>query len=170
MLQLNFYGAKYHFSFLASIYLFNIYLALPKSQAWGLCFYWNYAREAGVEAFPVGQSVGRWLAFPKAFLISFGKAIRELCGTALKQSTHTTFRLWCHAFIPATVNKHLLCARHYTKYWGFSGEQVKQGVPMKLRKDRCERNNHQYDTLKSRWANNPWEYSVERNSLLGRTG
>ena len=33
MLQLNFYGAKYHFSFLASIYLFNIYLALPKSQA-----------------------------------------------------------------------------------------------------------------------------------------
>lgn len=91
-------------------------------------------------------SVGRWLAFPKAFLIPFGKAIRESCGTALKQSTHTTFRLRCHAFVPATVNKHLLRARHYTKYWGFSGEQVKQGAPMKLRKDRCERNNHQYDT------------------------
>ena len=56
MLQLNFYGAKYHFSFLASIYLFNIYLALPKSQA---CASTVIMREAGVEAFPVGQSVGR---------------------------------------------------------------------------------------------------------------
>ena len=41
----------------------------------------------------MGQRVGRWLAFPNAFLIPFGKAIRESCGTALKQSTRTAFRL-----------------------------------------------------------------------------